>query len=123
MTFKGPRQPGPFKKREEINVRVGCGSAACALLRNLGCVEIMRFQKRRETWELGACEVALDDVPHLGLFVEIEGPDTESVRRVQGELGLQNARHIPQSYISLLYEYCRGHGLDVETIIFPSEQG
>ena len=122
MTFKGPRQPGPFKRREEINLRVDCGESACALLDGLGCVEIMRFEKRRETWELAGCEVALDEVPHLGFFVEIEGQDAESVRRVQRELGLQDAGHIPDSYISLLYEYCRGHGLDVRTIIFQSEQ-
>ena len=123
MTFKGPRQPGTFKKREEINLRVDCGETACALLGGLGCVEIMRFEKRREVWELDPCEVALDEVPHLGFFVEIEGPDADSVRRVQRELRLGNAAHIPDSYISMLNEYCVGHGLDAKTIIFPGEQG
>jgi len=120
LTYKGPRQPGPYKKRLEINLAVESAEAACALLAALGCVQVMRFEKKREVWELDGCEVALDEVPHLGSYVEIEGPDNEAIGRLQERMGLGNCPHISRGYASLLGEFCRAEGLDVTAIAFPS---
>ncbi|MGB9624366.1 MAG: class IV adenylate cyclase [Phycisphaerae bacterium] len=111
LTFKGPRQPGPFKTREEIETTVGEAEAACAILGSLGFVEAVSYEKRRETWRLGDCEVELDELPHLGRYVEIEGPDEAAVHRARESLGLSGAGFIRETYIALVLRHCRERGL------------
>ncbi len=118
LTYKGRRVGGPFKRRAEIETVVGDPEAACRLLTALGFVEAVAFEKRRESWRLGDCRVELDELPHLGLYIEIEGPDEATVQRAREQLGLQRERSIQSSYIALLIDHCREHGLDTERIVF-----
>jgi len=111
LTFKGPRQPGPFKRREEIETTVGAADSVCAILRSLGFVEAVSYEKRRETWRLGDCTVELDELPHLGCYVEIEGPDEAAVHRVRESLGLSGAGSIRETYVALVSRHCRERGL------------
>ena len=61
---------------------------AAAILAGLGLKIVLGYEKRRETWLTGACEVALDELPQLGWFVEIEGPDETEVGRLTTQLSL-----------------------------------
>ena len=74
------------------------------LLGALGYVKALAFNKRRRLWQLQGCEVALDELPLLGVFVEIEGPDSETIARVQAMLGLRDVPHIMASYACLIDE-------------------
>ena len=49
MTFKGPKQSGAFKQREEHETPVTDPDAALAILRGLGHTRELVFEKRRET--------------------------------------------------------------------------
>ncbi|HOB76029.1 MAG TPA: class IV adenylate cyclase [Phycisphaerae bacterium] len=118
LTYKGPRVPGSIKRREEIEIVVDDPVAAGTMLERLGFVEAVRFEKRRETWRLNGCLVELDEVPYLGLFVEIEGPDEGRIEQVRGELGLSGAPLVHGSYIGLLVRHCEEHGLPVTCITF-----
>jgi adenylate cyclase class 2 len=111
LTFKGPRAAGPYKKREELEVRLEDLDAASAILERLGFLAILHYQKRRESWSWGSCRIELDDPPHIGRFVEIEGPDEEAIRSVQAELGLGDVPHTDASYVRMLLEYCQERGL------------
>ena len=111
LTLKGPRQPGEFKSREELEVTVSSGDTASAMLEMLGYRVVLGYQKRRESWSLGSCRVELDEPPHLGLFVEIEGPEISTIRAVQDDLGLGQLPHAGDSYVGLLLSHCRKHGL------------
>jgi adenylate cyclase class 2 len=122
ITYKGPRQPGALKVREEIETTVGDAGPARGILRALGFTEAVRFEKRRESWRWGGCEIELDELPHLGCYVEIEGPKETAVTRAQGELGLEAAEPIRASYIALLIDYCRGHGLNTRRVTFAEER-
>ena len=102
LTYKGPRQGGPFKRREEIETGIGDVESAVAMLRALGYIERLVFEKRRETWRIGACIVELDEVPTLGRFVEIEGPDDGSIREVMDRIGLAGGEHIGDGYVTML---------------------
>ncbi len=117
VTYKGRRTGGAFKRREEIETTVGDPSAMCALLARLGFVEALCYQKRRESWRLDRCEVDLDDLPHLGLFVEIEGPDEAAIEAARLALGLTGEPVIHASYIALLIAHCRERGLDTTRIL------
>jgi len=92
---------------------------AAGILAALGFIEAIRFEKRRETWQLDGCHVELDEVPHLGCYVEIEGPDEPTIRRIQADLGLADRPFILSSYIALLVKYCRAHDLPTTSILFP----
>jgi adenylate cyclase class 2 len=102
LTYKGPRTPGAFKCREEIETGISDAGAAAALLHALGYVERIIFEKRRESWRLGRCEIELDELPRLGLFVEIEGPDEAAIREAMIALGLAGAESISESYVSMV---------------------
>ena len=102
LTYKGPRMPGPFKRREEIEVRIDDTAAMAAILRALGYAERIIFEKRRESWVLGPCRIELDELPRLGLFVEIEGPDDSAVRSALAALGLSEAASIIDTYVAMV---------------------
>jgi adenylate cyclase class 2 len=102
LAYKGPKQPDDYKRRVEIELEVCDGAVAEALLIALGYDKALAFNKRRRLWRLHDCEVALDELPLLGTFVEIEGPDSRTISQVQEMLGLSHAPHSMDSYASLI---------------------
>ena len=110
LTYKGPRQPGPLKSREEIELDVSDAAAATQLFARLGYARTLSFEKRRQSWELDGCKIELDEVPYLGRFVEVEGPDEATVMRVRDRLGLSNRPLIKTSYIGLLTAHLEQRG-------------
>ena len=79
LAYKGPKEPDDYKKRTEIEVQVGDADATESLLAALGHEKALTFDKRRRLWKLLDCEVALDELPLLGVFVEVEGPDSGAI--------------------------------------------
>lgn len=104
LTYKGAREKDQFKKRREVEIEVGDGSLAEKLLLALEFKKVLVFEKKRQIWRLGQCQVALDELPLLGDFVEIEGPDGEKITDAQRSLQLADLPHIPESYASLMEE-------------------
>ncbi len=111
LTFKGPRLPGPMKSREELEVEVSDSETTAGMLAMLGFVRILRYEKRRESWQWRGCCIELDTPPHIGLFIEIEGPSEDVIRQVQAELGLAEVPHVKPSYVRMLSEYCSRNGI------------
>ena len=104
LAYKGPKQQDDYKKRTEIEVEVNDAGTTEALLAALGYRKALAFNKKRRLWRLHDCEVALDELPLLGVFVEIEGPDSRTILRVQEMLGLSGVAHILDSYASLIHQ-------------------
>jgi adenylate cyclase class 2 len=102
LAYKGPRESGQFKRRREIQFGVDNAPQAIAMLSALGYEKSLVVQKRRKLWYLESCEIALDELPQLGMFVEIEGPSEEKIADVQSRLGLAHLPHIKESYATLL---------------------
>ena len=129
LTYKGAREKDEFKKRQEIELEVkvpqfvgtpprfasqsetvGCTSkqrdkdsgSVEKLLLALGYEKVISFEKKRQVWRFGGCEVALDRLAELGCFVEIEGPDDKKIAGVQKRLGLAHLPHIKESYAVLI---------------------
>jgi adenylate cyclase class 2 len=102
LAFKGPRQKGRFKRRREIEFAVGDGNLAEKFLEMLGFKKAIIVKKKRREWRLDGCIVALDKLPILGSFVEIEGPGEKKIASVQKKLGLADLVHIPKSYANLM---------------------
>jgi len=104
LTFKGPVQSAQFKQREEIEVTVNDAAAMQRLLESLGFVAQIIFEKRRESWRLDECEIELDEVPGLGLFVEVEGLGEREISGVLRRLGLARHEQIKKSYVGMVAE-------------------
>ncbi|MCP4590786.1 MAG: class IV adenylate cyclase [bacterium] len=102
LTFKGPVQKAAFKQRDEIELPIGEAEDMRRLLEAIGFGEVFRFEKRRESWRLESSRVELDELPCLGLFVEIEGPTESDILAAQEALGLRDAKHISRGYVSML---------------------
>ncbi len=102
LTYKGPKQVDDFKKRKEVNLDVTDAEAIECLLDALGYNRSLAFDKRRSVYEFGGCEVALDELPLIGVFVEIEGPDSDCIARVQKTLQLTDAPQVMDSYASMI---------------------
>jgi adenylate cyclase class 2 len=106
ITLKGPREPRALKRREEMQLEIADASAMLKLLVAIGFQTVIEYAKRRERWRLDECHIELDDVPLLGKFVEIEGPDEQCIRQVQERIGLAGEPHIDRSYVSMLAKRC-----------------
>ncbi len=104
LAYKGPKEQDDYKKRVELETEVSDAEALELLLGELGYVKALAFNKRRRLWQLQGCEVALDELPLLGAFVEIEGPDSGTIAKVQASLGLSDSPHIMASYACMIDE-------------------
>jgi adenylate cyclase class 2 len=118
ITYKGRRQPGPTKTRTEIEVPLQKGDAAATaflrILEHLGYRRAAVVRKHRRPYEFQRADftmqACLDDVEHLGRFVEIEivaPPDKRDAAQavllgVVGELGLTTPES--RSYLQMILE-------------------
>lgn len=84
----------------------------------MGYNKALVFEKKRQIWWFGECEVALDELPLLGFFLEIEGPDAEKIADVQKNLGLSDLPPILESYASLMEEKLRQLGKEEKEVFF-----
>lgn len=123
ITFKGPRHNGLLKTRQERELVVGNAKDASVLLESLGFARVLSFQKRRESWELAGCRIELDELPHLGTFVEIEGPDEQTILKVREMLHLADRPLIRAGYVALLMAYLQEKGITDSFITFPDKAG
>ena len=92
LTYKGPRTDCAFKSRRELEVAISDAATAAQLLRALGYSESVVYEKRRESWSLSGCRIELDELPALGVFVEVEGPNEPAIREVLATLNSRAAK-------------------------------
>lgn len=102
LTYKGPRQESAFKSRPEYQVRLDDAETMVTIFQSLDFRESLKIQKTRQIWQLDDCEICLDDVSQLGLFVEVEGPSENVVQPVLVKLGLNPADHVSEGYARMM---------------------
>lgn len=109
LTYKGPKLDARTKSRVEVVLRVDDDAKADALLQALGFRLVRVVRKTRAVHRHAGFEVALDDVPGLGAFVEVErqlpddAPRDEAEREARALLaswGLASTER--RSYLELL---------------------
>ena len=119
ITYKGPRQPGPTKTREEIEIAMEDGPEPfrrlLRLLENLGFEPVATIRKQRESFHLKfqehEMEIALDTAEGLGAFAEIEtlasgeadlAAAQQAVLALASELNLTEVE--PRSYLGMVFQ-------------------
>ncbi len=110
LSYKGPRQKTKLKTRSEFETVVSDLETVTEILSALGYEKKLVLQKKRLLWLLENCYVALDQLPLIGQFVEIEGPDENTISSVQKKLGLESLQHIRQSYTDLIEKQLKQSG-------------
>lgn len=105
ITHKGPRTSSDLKIRPETQLHVADMDDAAQLLGALGYVRVLSFEKRRTRWMLDGCNIELDELPRLGCFIEIEGPDESRVLAVRQKLGLSDEPLIVESYAEMVDQH------------------
>ena len=120
ITYKGPRQHGQLKTRDELELGVLNGRDAVNLLRQLGYSPMLSFEKRRESWKLAGCAVELDELPRVGTFVEIEGPNEAQILKVRDMLHLADRPLVKTSYVALLMTDLQERGQTNRFVSFTS---
>lgn len=102
ITFKGPKQASDIKKRLEIEFAIGDAGKCEQFFEQLGFKRKIIVEKMRKSYALNNCLVELDTLDGLGTFVEIEGPDSETIKQVKNSLELGNCEHIAASYAKMV---------------------
>ena len=116
VTYKGPRVDSATKTRREIEVSFANGPESASQMaevwQSLGFRFVREVRKTRTPltldWQQRTYELALDEVPPLGTFLEIElltdeaGRDSarDAILALAGELNLSNSER--RSYLELL---------------------
>lgn len=118
LTYKGARHDHRFKTRREIGIKVENASELASVFENLGYTERLTFEKKRSLWELDNCKVALDELPLLGKFIEIEGPNDKIIEQVQNKLGLGHLVHMPKSYAHQIEDELKKQNISERKITF-----
>ncbi len=119
VTVKRPVDGGDFKTREEVECMVDSSEDFLKQLEMLGYVLDWIYERRRQTWLWRDCVLALDEMPELGCFVEIEG-DAEKIREVCAELGLDPQAHIDDNYLTLWKKHLEVRGEKKRNMLFDS---
>lgn len=113
LTYKGPRRAvdtpceeqghsgSAPKSRAELETAVADAATLADILAQLGYQEVVRYEKRREAWRLGVCEITLDELPQLGWWTEIEGPDVATIEETRRALGLADTPIVPATYVEM----------------------
>jgi adenylate cyclase class 2 len=121
LTYKGARENHRFKSRREIGIKVDKAQELAELFEQLGYVLRLALEKKRSLWDYHDCKIALDELPLIGKFVEIEGPNDETIEQVQKDLGLENLKHEPASYAHLIEAAAVKAGLKKRNITFEQK--
>ena len=105
VTFKGPRRPGKLKIRSETEFTVDDPAALKLVFAELGYHPKLTFKKTRRSFSFMDCKVELDQLPHIGSFVEIEGPSARKIMAARKALNMQHEAMITESYASMVAKH------------------
>jgi adenylate cyclase, class 2 len=122
LTYKGARVEGRLKIREEHQVNVPDPSGMQLILESLGYEQRFCYQKRRRKWRLSGAEITIDEIPHVGQFVEVEAPSEAAVEELIDRLGLSRSEMTTKSYLSMVLEATGGR-TGKRTILFDDDSG
>lgn len=122
MTHKGPHLSGIAKTREETELQVQDEMTALTFMGALGFYETLRFEKRRDRWQLDGCLVELDTLPWLGHFVEIEGPSEEAIQAVRQKLGLAGYPLESTGYAAMISREISQRDIHPAVVVFETNR-
>lgn len=120
LTYKGPGDVEQgVSVRKEIEFIANNFDAARLFLEALGYRVQFIYEKNRSKYEMEEVEIVLDETP-LGNFVEIEGPDGNSIQSAADLLGLKWEARSNKSYLALFDLVKVALGLEFRDMTFEN---
>jgi len=95
MTFKEHAE-NPKDGAEEINLQIDNLETGVHFLEKLGYPPFRSQQKKRHTLQLGQVTLDIDTWPKIPTYIELEGPDMESLKEAAKKLGLDWSKVVYQ---------------------------
>ena len=122
LTFKGPSQPGKYKKRQEIEIDLPDAAGIDEILTHIGYHPVFRYEKFRTEYARlsNTGKVMLDETP-IGNFLEIEG-SPRWIDQTARLLGFATTDYISRSYGYLYLAYCRERRTRPKDMLFTEKQ-
>lgn len=102
--------------RIELEFLSAEGEQVVQQLRNQNLYPNEAAEKERWTFVYKECEVALDTLPFIGSFIEIEGPSETAIHEVINLLNLTSCQVIRKNYGELMLEKFQQLGLPINNI-------
>lgn len=122
LTFKGPAViTDGVMSRYEAEVTVDDFATMDGILRALGYVPFVVYEKYRTTYRWREAEIALDEMP-FGNFCEIEGP-LPAIHAALAALDLGSCPRIPTSYLGVFAALRQRLGLTFRDLTFANFAG
>jgi adenylate cyclase, class 2 len=97
--------------QKEILVNVDAFDETVALIESIGCEKKSYQESRRELWKIGDVEIAIDTWPFLDTYVEVEGPNEQSVKDAAARLDLDYGKAIFDT-VNAIYKRKYGKTID-----------
>ena len=116
ITFKGPRSDSQYKSRSEYETGISDVTMTEKIFALLGYTKRITLEKKRAIWQTDDCLICLDELPRLGCFVEVEGPNESIISAVLKKLELQNEPHITDGYASMMRHDLKQAGIQKKGI-------
>jgi adenylate cyclase, class 2 len=88
-----------IKHQHENETGVKDADATDAILRGIGFVPALVYEKRRTRWDVGKAKVVIDELPY-GVFMEIEASERE-IKRVEKLIAAQDLPGVAETYPAL----------------------
>jgi len=95
--------PG-IKVLEELQVEVDDAVLFGRMLEMMGFSPQFKKEKIRESYDWNGLLICLDELPHLGFFLEIEAPE-DALAKTAAALGLDMGRAIGMTYMQIFSRY------------------
>lgn len=87
MTLKQTTDAQDINRIREVEIAVDSFENAVTLLTEAGFKPMRHEDNKRESWRLGLVSIEIDTWPKIPTFVEVEGPNKESVETCVRKLG------------------------------------
>lgn len=87
MAYKNIAPESGIDEQLEVEFEVNSFDSAVEFMNQLGARNTNYSETLREIWSLDGVEIMIDTWPHLEPYVEIEGTDENSVKKVSEKLG------------------------------------
>lgn len=121
LTVKRKAEGGAFKTREEVESMVDSTDDLLQQLEMVGFTIRWIYEKRRRTMVWHDCVLALDELPEIGSYIEIEG-SPKHIREVIAQLGLSPDDHIDDNYLGLWQKHLDSRGEPPRHMTFAHQQ-
>ena len=120
VTYKGPgSSEGGVMTRREIEFGVNDFDSTQKLFEVLGFQVLMMYEKYRAVYQLSDVLITLDEMPY-GDFIELEGPDAQSIIQISQELNLNWDKRILSSYSAIFEQLCKVSGFSFRDLSFEN---